>query len=207
MPRRALWTLPLVGAYILFLGDNLYFGFDLTLAPLWLKHHVGASIAFIGLSYAVWALPNVVLTPFGGRIADRARRSTLILTFGILQIPCYIAFAFISSISVALAVFAIHGAIYAMMQPAVDANLASFSPPEARARAQGLYSAIGTAGAFIAANVLSALYGVNFRLPLFVMAAAFGVCLLVGGTMVRIAEERSRDIGQSVNRRESVAAG
>jgi MFS family permease len=174
--RRALWTLPLVGAYILFLGDNFYFGFDLTLAPLWLKHHVGASIVFIGLSYAVWALPNVLLTPYGGRIADRMRRSTLILTFGVLQIPCYIAFAFINSVPVALALFAVHGAIYAMMQPAIDANLAAFSPPDARARAQGMYSAIGMAGAFIAANILSVLYGVNFRLPLLVMAGAFGVC-------------------------------
>ena len=197
--RRALWTLPLLGAYILFFGDNFYFGFDLTLAPLWLKHHVGASIVFIGLSYAVWALPNVSLTPYGGRIADRMRRSTLILIFGILQIPCYIAFAFINSVTVALVVFAIHGAIYAMMQPAVDANLAAFSPPAARARAQGLYGAIGTGGAFIAANTLSALYGVNFRLPLFVMAAAFGVCVLIGGTMVRIAEGRS--LGIRSNRR------
>jgi MFS family permease len=207
VPRRALWTLPLVGAYILFLGDNLYFGFDLTLAPLWLKHHVGASIAFIGLSYAVWALPNVLLTPYGGRIADRMRRSTLILSFGVLQIPCYIAFAFLRSVAVALAVFAIHGAIYAMMQPAVDANLAAFSPPDARARAQGLYGAIGMAGAFIAANTLSALYGVNFRLPLFVMAAAFGACLLVGGMMVRIAEERTPGLRQPVDGSKNVAAG
>lgn len=190
VPRRALWTLPLVGAYILFLGDNFYFGFDLTLAPLWLKHHVGASIAFIGLSYAVWALPNVLLTPYGGRVADRMRRSTLILTFGVLQIPCYIAFAFLNSVAVALILFAVHGSIYAMMQPAVDANLASFSPPDARARAQGLYSALGMAGAFLAANGLSALYGVNFRLPLFVMAGAFSVCVLLGGTMVRVAEGR-----------------
>jgi MFS family permease len=205
--RRALWTLPLVGAYILFLGDNFYFGFDLTLAPLWLKHHVGASIAFIGLSYAVWALPNVLLTPYGGRIADRMRRSTLILTFGILQIPCYIAFAFVNSVAIALVVFAVHGAIYAMMQPSVDANLAAFSPPDARGRAQGLYSALGMVGAFVAANTLSALYGVNFRLPLFVMAAAFGVCVLVGGIMVRVAEGRMTDSGQSRDSNKSFAAG
>ncbi len=205
--RRALWTLPLVGAYILFFGDNIYFGFDLTLAPLWLRHHVGASIAFIGLSYAVWALPNVLLTPYGGRIADRIRRSTLILTFGVLQIPCYIAFAFINSVAAVLVVFVIHGSVYAMMQPAIDANLAAFSPPAARARAQGLYTAIGTGGAFIAANTLSALYGVNFRLPLFVMAAAFSVCLLLGGAMVRIAEGRTLGVGLTVNSRDHAAAG
>jgi MFS family permease len=204
VPRRALWTLPLVGAYILFLGDNLYFGFDLTLAPLWLKHHVGASVAFIGLSYATWALPNVILTPFGGRAADRVRRSTLILVFGILQIPCYIAFAFLSSIAAALVVFAIHGAVYAMMQPAVDANLAAFSPPDARARTQGLYSAIGMVGAFVAANTLSALYGINFRLPLFAMAVGFSVCLLAGGLMVRRAEGRA--LGQNTMERSTARA-
>ena len=188
--RRMLWSLPLAGAYILFFGDNFYFGFDLTLAPLWLKHHIGASITIIGLSYAVWSLPNVVLTPLGGRIADRVRRSTLILVFGILQIPCYVTFAFLSSVPAVLALFAVHGAIYAMMQPAVDANLAAFSPPEARARAQGVYGAIGMVGAFIASNVLSALYGINFRLPLLVMAAAFGLCVLVGGAFVRVGETR-----------------
>src|SRR5947209_10978601 len=29
VPRRALFTLPLIGAYVLFFGDNLYIGFDL----------------------------------------------------------------------------------------------------------------------------------------------------------------------------------
>jgi MFS family permease len=203
VPRRALWTMPLIGAYILFFGDNLYFGFDLTLAPLWLKHHVGATITLIGLSYAVWALPNVILTPIGGRIADRMRRSTLILVFGALQIPCYIAFGLLNSIGVAMVVFAIHGAVYAMMQPAVDANLAAFSPPAARARAQGLYSALGMVGAFLAANTLSYLYGINFRLPLFVMAVGFGLCVLIGGVMVRVAEERE---GRKPTTTEKVAA-
>jgi MFS family permease len=206
VPWRALWTLPLIGAYILFLGDNFYFGFDLTLAPLWLKDHVGATVAMIGISYAVWAAPNVVLTPFGGRVADRMRRSTLILIFGVLQIPCYIGFGLLNSIPVALVLFFIHGAVYAMMQPAVDANLAAFSPPAARARAQGLYSALGTAGAFLAANTLSALYGINFRLPLFVQAAGFGVCLLVGGIMVRIAESRRNDAPGSTSGAKLTAA-
>jgi len=53
---------------------------------------------------------------------------------------------------------------------------------------QGVYSAVGLASAFIAANTLSALYGLNFRLPLFVMAGGFGLCVLVGGALIRLAE-------------------
>jgi len=53
---------------------------------------------------------------------------------------------------------------------------------------QGVYSAVGLASAFIAANTLSALYGLNFRLPLFVMAGGFGFCVLVGGALIRLSE-------------------
>jgi MFS family permease len=188
--RRALFTLPLIGAYILFLGDNLYLGFDLTLLPLWMKNHLGASVALIGLAYAVWALPNMLCSPIGGRLADRMRRSGLIFVFGLAQVPMYVAYGSFTAIGIIFAVIVLHGVVYALMQPSIDASLAAASPPDARARVQSLYSAIGVASAFVSANVLTWLYGINFRLPLFVMAAGFGICVLAGGTMIRISEYR-----------------
>ncbi len=188
--RRALFTWPLIGAYILVFGDNLYFGFDLTLMPLWMRHHLGAPVAAIGLAYAVWALPNIVGAPLGGRLADRARRSSLIVAFGLAQVPFYTAYGLLGAIAPVILVFGLHGAVYALMQPAVDATLAAASPPDARARVQGVYSAVGLASAFIAANALSFLYGLNFRLPLFVMAAGFGLCVLAGGALIRRSERR-----------------
>ncbi len=188
VPRRALVTRPLLGAYILAVGDNLYFGFDLTLMPLWMRQHLGAPVAAIGLAYAVWALPNIVASPLGGRLADRARRSGLILVFGLAQVPCYAAYGLLGAIAPVILVFGLHGAVYALMQPAVDATLASSSPPDARARAQGVYSAAGLASAFVAANALSLLYGVDYRLPLFAMAGGFAACVLVGGALIRRAE-------------------
>ena len=190
VPRRMLWTLPLLGVYILFFGDNLYFGFDLTLMPLWMRHHLGATVTMIGVCYAAWGLSNMLLSPVGGRIADRRRRSTLILLFGLAQVPFYTTYGFVTSVLVVLPLFVVHGAMYAMMQPAIDSHLAAFSPPEARARVQGVYNAIGVASAFITANLFSQLYGLNYRLPLFVMAAGFGVCVIIGGTLVRITEFR-----------------
>jgi hypothetical protein len=47
---------------------------------------------------------------------------------------------------------------------------------------------VGLAGAFLAASGLSTLYAVNFRLPLFALAAVVGVCTLTGGLLVRRAE-------------------
>lgn len=190
VPRRALFSIPLVGAYILFFGDYIYFGFDLTLMPLWMRNNLGASVLFIGLAYAVWAVPCMIGSPFGGRIADRYRRSALIFAFGLTQVPLYAAYGLVTSIAPAMIIFFIHGAVYSLLQPAVDATLAAASPVGARARAQSVYSTVGLASAFLSANTLSALYGIDYRLPLFVMAAGFGICVLIGGTLVRIAERR-----------------
>lgn len=190
LPRKALFTLPLLGAYILTFGDNIFFGFELTLLPLWMRHHLGAPVTVIGLAYAVWALPNIIGSPIGGRIADRVRRSAVIYTFGLAQVPIYVALGLASSGAAVVVIFGIHGAVYSLMQPAVDAHLAFTSPSDARARAQGVYSAFGLASGFIFANFLPLAYGLNFRLPLFIMAAGFGACVLVGGTLVRSAEHQ-----------------
>src|SRR5436305_7601568 len=42
VPRTRLFSLPLVGAYILSFGDYLYLGFDIALMPLRLHDHLGA---------------------------------------------------------------------------------------------------------------------------------------------------------------------
>ena len=75
---RTLFALPLVGAYILAFGDYLYLGFDLTLMPLWMHDHLGASVAIIGIAYMGWTIPNIIFSPVGGRLADRLRRSLII---------------------------------------------------------------------------------------------------------------------------------
>jgi DHA1 family tetracycline resistance protein-like MFS transporter len=189
---RALLARPLVGAYILNVGTYAFFGFDVTLWALWLHQHLGATIALIGLSYAVWSGPNIIGSPLGGRLADRWPRSSLILIFGLAQVPLYVAYGLVSSLAPLLLLFALHGAVAAFMQPAVDATVATAAPPAARARAQGVYGAVGLAGAFLAASGLSTLYAVNYRLPLFALAAVVGVCTLTGGTLVRRAERDRR---------------
>ncbi len=117
----------------------------------------------------------------------------MILLFGLLQVPLYTGYGVLTALAPVVVLFGVHGLVYAFMQPAVDATLAAASPPGARARAQGAYSAVGLASAFVAANVLSLFYGLDFRLPLFVMAASFGLCVLVGGALIRYSERRAAD--------------
>ena len=187
---RLLFTLPLVAAYLIAFGDYLYVGFDLTLMPLWMRDHLGASVAIIGLTYMLWAIPNIALSPVGGRIADKRRRSTLILIFGLGQVPLYIIYGLANTWLIVAIVFAIHGAVYALIQPAVDAHVAASATSSMRAGVQGLYTTFGLFGAFIGNSGFSPLYEINFRLPLFVIGIIYGICVLTGGLAIRSIETR-----------------
>jgi MFS family permease len=190
VPYKSLFTLPLIGAYFLAFGDYLYLGFELALLPLWIHYHLGASISVIGLVFAIAAIPIILLSPISGRIADRSRRSRLILTFGLVMVPIYISYGLSNSILLVICLYAVHGSIFGIVQPAVDAHVAASSPPDARGRVQGMYTTIGLASAFIGSIGLTFLYGINFRLPLFTLAVVSCICVLVGGTMVRVSEAR-----------------
>jgi len=54
-----------------------------------------------------------------------------------------------------------------------------------------MYSAAGLLGGFAGASGCSFLYGLNFRLPLFAIAVLFGICVLIGGILVRVSESRN----------------
>lgn len=197
IPYRSLFALPLIGAYLIAFGDYLYLGFDLTLTPIWLHDNLGATVTLIGFAYVMWAIPNTLLAPVGGRLADKKRRSFLILLCGLAQVPIYLAYGLINMALLVAVLFAIHGAIYAFMQPAIDAYVASASASDIRARVQGLYTTFGLIGAFVGSSGFTPLYHLNFRYPLFAMGIAYGICVLLGGLLIRVTEKRTSPIAAS----------
>jgi MFS family permease len=189
---RELLALPLLGSYILVFGDFLYVGFDTTLTPLWMHDHLGATVVWIGVTYMLWSIPGVLLAPIAGKIADRGKRARMILIFGFAQVPLYIAYGLSNSFWLVAALFLVHGTVYAFVQPAVDSHVASASLSHARARVLGLYSACGLIGGFVGASCFNVLYAWNFRSPLFVIGLGYGLCVLIGGSMIYRWERRNR---------------
>jgi len=187
--RSELFALPLVGAYLLAFGDFLYVGFDTTLVPLWMNR-LGASITWIGISYMCWSLPGILLAPFTGKLADRRRRSTLILFFGLAQVPVYLAYGLLDTFWPLLPLFVVHGAFWIFVQPAVDSHLANASVGQARARIQGLFAGAGLMGGFVGASCFGFLYDWDFHSPLFAIGLGYGACILIGGTMIRFYERQ-----------------
>jgi MFS family permease len=105
-------------------------------------------------------------------------------------VPLYVVYGLATSAWLVVGFFAVHAVLYACIQPAVDAHVAAASPMEARARVQGMYTTFGLVGAFAGANLLTPLYTLDFRLPLFVLGAGYGLCVLAGGWLIRRAERR-----------------
>jgi predicted MFS family arabinose efflux permease len=185
---RQLFTLPLSAAYIIAFVDYLFVGFDISLTPIWLHDNLGASVVMIGIIYMAFSITSIICAPLGGRVADRRRRSTMILIFGLAQVPLYIIYGLASTAIIIAIGFAIHGIVYSFTVPAIDSHLATAASSDARARVQGLYSAFGMVGGFVGSAMSSALYAVSFRLPLPTIGIIFGIGILLGGTLVRRSE-------------------
>jgi len=158
--------------------------FFLVLYQRKLMSALSSSFFPICLSSRLW-----LISPFSGRFIDRLRhRSWLILLCGLAQVPLYITYGLANTALLVAILFAVHGIVYAFMQPAVDTLVASSSVSYMRGRVQGLYATVGLIGAFAGASGFSPLYALNFRLPLFAMGTAFGICVLIGSTLIRISE-------------------
>src|SRR5947209_1338433 len=194
---RTLFNIALTGAYILAFGNFIFVGFDITLTALWLHDHLGATVAIIGFAYVAFSIPSIFVAPFGGKVADRRRRSSLILILGLAQVPIYFIYGLANMVVIVIVFFVIHGMVYSMMEPAVDAHVANSTIAGARARIQGLYSAAGIVGGFVGATGCTFLYGLNFRLPLFAIGVIFGICVIVGGILVHISESRNTALLQT----------
>jgi DHA1 family multidrug resistance protein-like MFS transporter len=201
--NRMLFTPALMGAYLVAFGNFLYMGFEITLFPLWMHDHLGASVAVIGFAFMAWSVPNALLSTIGGRMADRWRRSWLILIFGLAQVPIYLAYGSANMAMIVVVLYGVHGAVYAFMQPALDAHVAASSGSSFRARIQGLYATAGSIGAFVGASGSAPLYAINFRLPLFIMGILCVFYIVIGAKLIRISERKQVALVE----REEQAAG
>ena len=136
---------------------------------------LGASTGVISVTLAVFALPLVALSPFGGRLADRRgpmRTGVLALAF---TVPIIALYGVVGSVAAAAGLALIHCVGDSVTTPSGQAAVARASPPSLIAAGQGLYGAAGTAAAAVAAFGAAPLYDVSRDGMWFVTAAGVGI--------------------------------
>jgi predicted MFS family arabinose efflux permease len=144
----------------------------------------GASTTFIGVGFAVILLPLMVLSPVGGRLADRYRPLRVGLVAAACVVPVLLLYGWVTTLVGLLAAGAVHATLSAAIAPSAGAAVAEGSPRDQVAQGQGLLEAFGFLAAAVAAAGAGWLYGAVGATGLFTALAAGALVLVVAAFVV-----------------------
>ncbi|GAC1472287.1 MAG: MFS transporter [Chloroflexota bacterium] len=169
---NSLATLPLIGAYGAFFGTQVAMGVLGSLWSIWLRD-LGGSYTYIGATFTVFAIPQILFGASAGRAGDRFGRGPILLGAGLFAASIYASYGFVTNLTLVMALGIVEGLAIIFQQPVAQGLLADASPPQARGRVQGLAGAAGAIGGASAAFACLPLYHASRAVPF----------LLAGGVM------------------------
>lgn len=177
-PGRLLNRL-LVAAVVLNVGSFFASGVYEVVWSLYLTD-LGASLAVIGVSFACFGIPILVLSPFAGRLIDR-RGGFALLVGGLVGAGVAgIVYTFVPEVWWVLVVALFEGTAFALAGPALYTLVARGTPPGRSSTAQGIFGAAGTTGTIVASLAAGILADVDLRLPFVVGGVAILAITAVG---------------------------
>ncbi len=168
----------LIAAIILNVGG--YYGGG-TYEVIWslFLQGLGADLALIGLTFAMFGLPVLVLSPFAGRLVDRRGSFAFIVLGMVLPAVTGILYTFMRDPSFAVPLILIEATGFAFLNPALYAVVAASSPPGRSSTAQGLFGAAGTLGFIVASVTAGLLAERNILFPFYAFSGVMLVTLLI----------------------------
>lgn len=178
----------LIAAIILNAGS--YYGFG-TYEVIWslFLEGLGADLALIGLTFTMFGLPVLVISPYAGRLVDR-RGPFLFIALGmVLPAVTAVLYTLMRDPTLAVPLILVEATGAALLSPALYAVVAASSPRGRSSTAQGLFGAAGTLGFIIASVTSGVLAEQSILLPFYtfgaVMIAALAAAIVVGGSRLR----------------------
>lgn len=179
---RLLFSFPLIGVYISFVAVQVAFGVLGALWAIWVNQ-LGGSYTYIGFTFSVFALPQIVFGTGAGRLIDRFGRVPFILLTGVVAGSIYASYGFLHNLALIAILGVVEGTVIVFQQPVAQGLLAEAAPPAARGRAQGLAGFSGALGGAAASFLSLPLFHQSHPLP-FVGA---GIIMLIGALLTAAA--------------------
>jgi MFS transporter, DHA1 family, multidrug resistance protein len=177
-PPRSLWNRGLVAALVLNAGGYFAGGTYEVIWSIFLEG-LGAGLDLIGLTFAMFGLPILLLSPAAGRLVDRRGVLAFIVLGSIAPAVTGIAYTLIADPLLAVPLILIEATGFAFLNPALYSVVAASSPLGRSSTAQGLFGAAGTVG-FIAASLIAGyLAESDIRYPFYVFAAVMLVTFVI----------------------------
>jgi MFS family permease len=179
----------ILAAAILFtIGGNFAAGTYEVIWSLYLKG-LGAGLELIGLTFAMFGLPVLVLSTWFGRRVDRGSLTPYIVIGTIIPVVAAILYTVIRDPLLAIPLILAEATGFAMLNPALFSIVAAGSPAGRPSTAQGLYGAAGTLGFVVASVATGALAEIDIKLPFYVFAVVMTTFttlgFIVGGRRLR----------------------
>jgi MFS family permease len=182
-PTR-LWNRGLIAVLVINAGGYFAGGTYEVIWSLFLQH-LGAGLDLIGLTFAMFGLPVLLLSPFAGRLVDRRGALAFIIIGSILPAITGIAYTRIGDPLLAIPLILVEATGFAMLNPALYAVVAANSPVGRSSTAQGIFGAAGTVGFIVASLIAGVLAQTNIVYPMYVFSAvllsSLAIGLLIGG--------------------------
>ncbi|MCO4327424.1 multidrug efflux MFS transporter NorA [Staphylococcus agnetis] len=160
--------------FLIFLGIGLV----IPVLPIYLKD-LGLTGADLGVLVAVFALAQMVISPFGGTLADKLGKKLIICIGLILFSLSEFLFAIGHTFPILMISRVLGGFSAGMIMPGVTGLIADISPAQDKARNFGYMSAIISAGFILGPGIGGFLAEISHRVP-FVFAGILGIFAFMG---------------------------
>jgi MFS family permease len=159
----------LVAAILFTIGGNFAAGTYEVIWSLYLRG-LGAGLELIGLTFAMFGLPVLVLSTYFGRRVDRGSLAPYIVIGTIIPVVAALLYTVIRDPLLSIPLILAEATGFAMLNPALFSIVAAGSPIGRPSTAQGLYGASGTLGFVVASLITGAIAEIDIRLPFYVFA-------------------------------------
>lgn len=179
----------LIAALVINAGGNFASGTYDVIWSLFLQG-LGAGLGLIGLTFAMFGLPILVLSPMAGRLVDRRGAYGFVIVGSVLPAIAGFLYTLLADPVLAVPLILIEATGFALLIPALYAVVAANSPPGRSSTAQGFFGAAGTVGFIMASLVAGLLAAEDILYPFYVFSAVMTVALilglLIGGRRLRV---------------------
>jgi MFS family permease len=185
---RSLWNRGLVAALALSAGGYFASG---TYEVIWsiFLDRLGAGLDLIGLTFSMFGLPILLLSPFAGRLVDRRGVLPFIVLGSLAPAVAGIAYTFIADPLFAVPLILLEATGFAFLNPALYTVVAASSPRGRSSTAQGIYGAAGTVGFILASLIAGGLAEIDIRYPFYlftaIMLLTLALALAIGWPVFR----------------------
>ena len=159
----------LAAAILFTVGGNFAYGTYEVVWSIFLQR-LGAGLELIGLTFAMFGVPIIVLSPWFGRRIDRSSLTPFLVLGTILPVVAALAYTVIRDPVLSVPLILVESTGSAVGGPALFSLVAAGSPEGRASTAQGIVGASGTLGFVVASLVAGTAAAINIRLPFYLFA-------------------------------------